>query len=393
MKKVISVIIALSIIFVNFNMSSCNDVNLYDNLNAVIIGEYESGEILYEYNIDEKIEIASITKLMTYLIAMDMITDGDISLDDIVEIGINPTKVGGSGFNLNKGEKVKLETLLDAIMIASGNDACVAVAEYIAGNEEEFVKMMNNKAKLLGLNSAVYYNSSGMPIITKEGLKIQNKMSVRDIFKLSRYMISKYPQMLAITDRTEIDIPERGYFKENTNPLIKEIPQVDGLKTGYTDKAGYCLIATLEIPKGNGNDENFRIISIAMGAKSEEERKERNKKIVNYVMDNYKKECVLSKDTPISKLEIQDAVNPDIEVYPKEDVFRLKKLEDSITTKVELNEKITVPISKGEKVGIVKVNHNGKLQEIDLIVMRDVAKAGFFTRMFRSLHNFILKLI
>ncbi len=392
MKKAISIIIAISIIFVNHNMSFCDEANFKENLTAVLIGEYESGEISYEYNVDEKIEIASITKLMTYLITMDKISNGDISLADIVDIGINPTKVGGSTFNLYRGEKVKLETLLDAIMIASGNDACVAIAEHISGNEEEFVKIMNNKAKLLGLNSAVYYNSSGMPVVTKEGKKIQNVMTVRDIFKLSKYMISTYPQILEITNRTEIDIPEREYFKENTNLLLKEIPLIDGLKTGYTDEAGYCLIATLEIPKGDNNDKEFRLISIAMGAKSEEERKERSWKIINYLMNNYKKQHVLSKNLPITKLEILDAINPDVEIFPKEDVFKLKKSGDSITTKVELNEKLIAPINKGEKVGIIKINHNGKAQEVDLIVKRDVKKAGFFTRIFRALQNFVLRI-
>ncbi len=392
MKKIITITLFLIIILGNLSIGFCDDINLKENLTALMIGEYDTEEILYEYNIDKKIEIASITKLMTYLVAMDVISSTDISMDDIVNIGINPTKVGGATFRLYKGEKVKLETLLDAIIIASGNDACVAIAEHITGSEEEFVKMMNDKAKTLGIKSAVYYNSSGMPVVTKEGKKIQNMMSVNDIFKLSRHIISKYPQILEITDRTEINISKRQYYKENRNPLLKEIPLVDGLKTGYTDKAGYCLVSTLRIPKNDKNDQSFRIISIAMGAKSEQERKEINKKIINYVMDNYKKEHVLSKDVPLSELEIVDAVNPHLEVFPKNDIFKIKKLEDTVSIKVELNEEITSPISKGEKVGRVLINHNDKIQEVDLIVKRDVKRANFFTRLFRVLQNFVLKI-
>lgn len=392
MKKTICIMIAVIIVSLNFNISFCDDIDLNENLTAVIIGEYDSGEILHEYNSDHEIEIASITKLMTYLVVMDKITSKSISLEDIVEIGLNPTIVGGSTFKLGKGEKIQLKTLIEAAIIASGNDACVAIAEHISGNEEEFIKLMNEKAQQLGLKSAIFYNSSGMPITTKENIKIQNKMNVIDIFNLSRHIVKKYPQILSLTNREDIDVPERDYYKENTNPLLKEIPLVDGLKTGYTDKAGYCLIATLEIPKGDDNDESFRIISIAMGAKSEEERKERNKKVVNYVMNNYKKQQVLSKDISISKLEILDAVNPDTDIFPKDDVFKLIKLGESVTTKVELNKEIIAPISKGEKVGRILINHNDKIQEVDLIVIRDIEKAGFFKRLFRSIQNFILKI-
>ena len=392
MKKIITITLVLIIILGNLNIGFCDDIDLKENLTALMIAEYDTGEILYEYNINKKIEIASITKLMTYLVAMDVISSTDISMDDIVNIGINPTKVGGATFRLYKGEKVKLETLLDAIIIVSGNDACVAIAEYITGSEEEFVKMMNEKAKTLGIKSAVYYNSSGMPIVTKEGKKIQNMMNVNDIFKLSRHIISKYPQILEMTDRTEIDIIERQYYRENKNPLLKEIPLVDGLKTGYTDKAGYCLVSTLRIPKNDENDQSFRIISIAMGAKSELESKEINKKIINYVMDNYKKEHILSKNVSLSELEIVDAVNPNLKVFPKDDIFKIKKLGDTFNIKLELNEKIIPPISKGEKVGKVLINHNDKIQEVDVIVKRDVKKADFFTRLFRVLQNFVLKI-
>lgn len=390
MKKTITNIIILILFFTN--ISFAEDGNLNKGLSAVLIGNYNTGEIIYQYNIDETIEIASITKLMTYTVAMDIISNGDSNLDDIVTIGKNPTMIGGSTFELKQGEKVELQTLLEAVLIASGNDACVAVAEYLVGSEEEFVKLMNEKVEELGLKSGKFINSSGMPIRTKEGDKIQNLMSVKDIFKLSRYVINKYPNILEITEKVNIDVPGREYFKENTNPLLKELEKVDGLKTGYTDKAGYCLISTLEIPKNNNNFEKFRIISIAMGAKTKEDRKEKSKVLLEYTINNYNNKQIISKNQVIEEIDIDNATKQKIQVYSKDNVVKLVNNNDKIETNICINKNIVAPLSKGDKIGKIEVYINGKKsEEVDLIVNRKVEKESFLIRLFRSIQNFILR--
>ncbi len=392
MRKTVILILIISIFFINVGF--CDNEMFNENLSAILIGDYDSGEILYDYNIDNPIEIASLTKLITYLIAMDMISTGSVDLNDIVKIGKNPTKIGGSTFKLREGEEIKFHILLEAILIASGNDACVAVAEHLAKNEEDFVRIMNQKAQDIGLESAVFINSSGMPKTTKQGKEIQNIMSVEDIFKLSRYIISRYPQILNITNKTEINIPERGYYKENTNPLLTEIPKVDGLKTGYTDKAGYCLISTLEIQKSKSNYQPFRIITITMGAKSMEDRKNYSKEILNYAIENYSRKLIISKDNINSNLYVNNAIDQNVEVYSKENVVKLVKKGDKIKTEIALNQNILAPLEKGQKVGKVYVyNNDKKIDEIDLIVNREVKKASFFTRFFRSIQNLLLKII
>ena len=187
----------------------------------------------------------------------------------MIYIDEDTTKVKGSSLELKEGESFTVNELLEALMVVSANDATYALAKYVAGSEEAFVNMMNDKAKSLGLNNTIYFNSTGLP----EG-EIQNMMSPRDIFILSRHIINKYPEILSLTTIPYIEIPSRGYKEQNTNPLLNEIIGVDGLKTGFTNKAGYCLVSTVNVHGTTNQDENFRLIGIVMGTKNEDKRKE-----------------------------------------------------------------------------------------------------------------------
>jgi len=390
MKKTV-VVVLITILFFS-NVTFADDKGLEEGLSAVLIGDYDTGEIMYQYNIDETIEIASLTKLMTYTLAMDIIASSDFSLEDMVTIGREPTRVGGSTFYLREGEKVRLQILLDAILIASGNDACVAIAEHLMGSEEEFVKLMNEKANEIGLKSANFINSSGMPKWI-EGKKTQNLMNIRDMFALSRYVIKNHPEILEITDRLDIDIPERKYFKENTNPLLKDIDEVDGLKTGYTDKAGYCLISTLEIAQNNNNDKNFRIISIAMGAESEAARKEKSKELLEYVISNYKKEYIVEKGELITNINVNNAKKQEVNVYAKSGLVKLINNKDKIETKISINKDLVAPMTKGEVVGKIHVYINDKkVEEVDLVITREVEETNFIMKFLRSLQNLLIKI-
>ncbi|EOD00540.1 D-alanyl-D-alanine carboxypeptidase family protein [Caldisalinibacter kiritimatiensis] len=382
MKKIFTFIIVITILFTNIAYA---DGNIEDGLKSVLLGEYKSGEIVYNYNVDTPMEIASITKLMTYLVTMDLVSEGKVGLDDIVTVSQNASRVGGSSFNLKAGERVKLSTLLDSILIVSGNDSCVAIAEYVAGTEEKFVEMMNKKAKDIGLKTARFLNSSGLP--EKDG---QNMMSTRDIFKLSRYVISKYPKILNATRMINLNVETRNFNKENTNSVLRKIPELDGLKTGYTDLAGYCLVSTLPVMQSSKNTENFRLIGIIMGAKSEEQRRNKTIELLKYGIDNYEKRKIILKNQVIETIKVYGAKNENLDLLASKDYSTIVKKGANISKDVEIKKDITAPVKKGEVIGKVTIYiDNKKEEEIELIASRTVYKANVFMRIFRYLMDLI----
>jgi len=362
--------------------------DLHENTRAVLLGEFESGEILYEYSIDTPVEVASLTKVMAYLVAMDQVSSGKVSLDDIVSISQKAAKTPGSSFKLKEGEELSLKVLLESIMIVSANDSCVAIAEHISGSEEEFVKLMNRKAKEIGLEKTQYYNSSGYPLKND----VENTMSTRDLFKLTRYVIDKYPQVLGITKVNKIFLDSRDYSGENTNPLLNLIKDVDGFKTGFTDKAGRCLITTIEVKENEKNKKPFRLIGIVMGTKSDEDRKDISKKLIEYGLDNYYYRQILDKNTAKKSINIVNAKKSNIEVFPKEDLYMLVKKGQPIQQSVVINEKIIAPIKAGTVVGKVTViNTKGQEQTVDLIVRENIQKKNVIDMIFDLIVNLFAK--
>ena len=269
------------------SVTFAENIGIENDVSAYLLGDFESGQIVEEYNIDVPLAIASITKLMTYTVVMDEIEKGNISMRDRVVIDKETEEISGSTFDLKEGEKFSVKTLLESALIVSANDSCVALAKYTAGDVSNFVNKMNEKAKEIGLKNTNYLNPSGLP--EKYG---QNTMSVRDIFKLSRYILEEYPEVLKITKKPRmsmgigLNIKDREFINKNTNPLLKEIDGVDGLKTGFTNEAGYCLVSTISV-KGSPECEDSRLIGIVMGTESEERRNEISKNLLDYGISNY----------------------------------------------------------------------------------------------------------
>lgn len=378
MKRIFSLALVILIAFNSIIYAE----NFDEEVNGVLLGEFDTGEILYQKNINKKFNIASITKLMTYIITMEAIEDGLADYEDVVVIGENPPKEWGSTFYLEEGDMLPLKTLLDSIMIASANDSCVAIAEYIAGSEENFVKLMNKKARELNLNNTKYINSNGLP----EANDNQNIMTIKEIYKLSRYVIKRYPEILDITDKRSIQIKWRKY-KPNTNPLLIDMPWVDGLKTGYTDSAGYCLVSTINIPKGETNDKDMRFIGVLMGAESEPKRKIKSMELLNYGINNYKYKRIISDNKGIT-VNIKNAKNMEVKAISKEEINILVKNEDVIKTKILLKEGVDAPIKKNEYIGKLQIYKNDiKNKEVALYSSRDIKKANIFVRLFRIIFN------
>jgi D-alanyl-D-alanine carboxypeptidase (penicillin-binding protein 5/6) len=238
------------------------DIDVSSDISAAISGDVETGEIFYQHNIDQVVPIASTTKIMTYLVAKEAIEKGEVSEKDKVIVSQYAADTKGSSFGLAAGEEISFGTLIDIILIVSGNDAAVAIAEHVAGSEEAFVEKMHETAERIGLTTAKFINPNGMPIDLEE--TDQNFMSTRDLFELARYIIKNYPEVIEITDRENLVLPERNYEKAATNPLLPENEIVDGFKTGYTDKAGLCLISTAPVVIQEDENMNRRVLSVVM---------------------------------------------------------------------------------------------------------------------------------
>lgn len=363
------------------------DIDVSSDIRAAISGDFETGEIFYEYNTSEVVEIASITKLMTYLVAREAVENKEVSFDDLVTISEHAATTEGSSFGISPGEEIKLGLLMDVILIVSGNDAAVAIAEHVSGSEEAFVQRMHEKANEIGITTAKFINPNGMPIDLEE--TDQNYMSTSDLFKLAKYVLEKYPEVTKVTDKEKLIIPERNYEKEATNPLLTELDAVDGLKTGYTDKAGLCLISTAKIVDENDSNKNRRVISIVMGAKSHMDRIQKSLDLLEDGMYNYAKEKLLSKDDLVDTIAVPDAVEMTLDVQPETDYYHLVKKNSEIKENLKYeNFENKAPINKGDLVGELEIYIEDKhIDTINLVASRDVEKAGFLTRAFRYLRD------
>ncbi len=373
MKRILSILLLLMILT---NSVALGEIGIEDNVRAYILADFETGQVLEQYNIDEVVEIASISKLMSYIIIMEEVSKGNIALDDIIKIDKDTTKIKGSSFKLKVGEEFTVKELIEAAMVVSGNDATYALAKHVAKIEEKFAQRMNEKAKEMGLKNTVFYNSTGLPVAQTN---VQNQMTTREIFQLSRYLIEKYPNVLQTAKIRAIEVVSRDFFQRNTNPLLDEIKEVDGLKTGFTNKAGYCYVSTFNIRGRKTKTKDLRLIAIVMGAKDLEIRDTMSKILVQYGMNNYSNRIFLDKEIPLKTLELPKADIIEVPIFPKEGFAKLIKNDDNMTINMDIKEDITLPIQKNSKVGEVKIEKDGEvIFKTDILIKEDVNKAKWY---------------
>lgn len=382
MKKRVFILIIVMILSINsiaFGFS-----NAQEKSRSYLLADYESGEIFKSYNIDTPIEIASITKLLSYYVIMDEISKGNISNNDIITIDKDIESVKGSSYKLKAGEKFTVDKLLKATIVISGNDATYAIAKHIAGSETEFVKLMREKAKSLGLVNAQIYNSSGLPI-NSDGL--QNKMTTREIFTLTRSLLKTYPQVLKLSRVPFISEPNRNFLELNTNPLLKNMEGIDGLKTGFTGKAGYCLVATLNIKGEIRRSEDIKLIGIVMGSKTYDDRTAAIREVMTYGKETYVKRIYTNKDQAINKVEYSNGDPMELSLYPKESFSKLIERDREIKYDIILDNK-KLPIEKNTILGRVTVYEDGRpVYSTDLINKEAVLEANSLTLIFRFYDN------
>ncbi len=384
MKKIRKLLSLCLVIIMFTNTNAFGEININENIKGALLGDLETGEVLYEYNINEQLAMASVTKIMTYLVMMDAVTKGEISLDDDVVISGHAAATEGSNFGILSGETIKLSLLVKGMLIVSGNDCATAIAEHIGKTEDNFVIMMNSKASELGLLSASFVNPHGLPIDDNE--TGQNHMSVSDIYKLVRHILSTYPQMLEITKEPQLVVTERNFNKTATNPILGIVEGVDGLKTGFTDKAGLCLVSTMPV---TGNGQDYRLIAILMGSETAEERLEKTKTLLEYGKNNFTMEKLADASQSMDSVYITNSKLGKVDIFPAQDYLKLVNKKDTVRTKITYNQEVKAPLSKGDKVGTISILVNDEeVGQVDATVNENIAKANIFIRILRFVSSF-----
>ncbi|MDC0522065.1 D-alanyl-D-alanine carboxypeptidase [Candidatus Pelagibacter sp.] len=362
--------------------------NSYSNIEikarTAILQDFLSGEILYEKDPDIQIYPASMTKIMTSIVAFDLIKSGNLSLDDKFIVSEKAWRLSTAGYSsmfIMIGDEVSVENLLHGIITASGNDACVALAEGIAGTEEEFAILMTTKAKELGMENTNFANSSGIN-------DPDNYSTVRDILKMSRYLIQKHPDfyewfsLLEFTwDRTGGDPITQG----NRNPLLYKNMGADGIKTGYLAVEKYSLASSL-IRNGR------RLIAVGSGFETKNSRSRESSKLLTYGLTNFDLVEINKSSETIDKVDVWLGKENQVDVYVNEDIFKTIKKAKKKLLKVALKYEgpIEAPIKKNDVIGKFRVVYDEELiGEYDLLAAKDVDKVNIFTRLIKSLNYLI----
>lgn len=379
MKKIIFILISLfSFIFIK----NVNAVEMDISAKSAILVDFNTGKVLYSKNENEPLAMASMTKVMSMLLIMEKIDDGSLKYDDIVEISTESSSMGGSQIFLNPGDKYKVIDLLKGVAMASANDAVVALAEKTYGSKEHFIEAMNKKAESLGLKNTHFVNVHGLDEEGHYSSAYDMSVMARELLKHEKILdfTRVYEEYLTKPDGSQI-------WLVNTNKLVRFYDGVDGLKTGFTQKAGYCLTAT-------GKKNNLRLISVVMGEESIEKRSSDTVKLLNYGFNTFKVNLIKNKSEILGKVNVQKGKKENVDVVLVNDLIELLNASDKPSNykfKI-LVDKITAPVKKGDVIGKVKVlNDNGVLiSQVDITVNENVLKANLWDLFKRNLkYNFV----
>lgn len=348
--------------------------------NAILM-DYDTGEYLFEKNITESVPPASMSKLMTVYILMSKIKNGSISLEDTFSVSENAWRLGGAATGgstmfLSIGDNVSVENLIKGIVIQSGNDACIVVAENISGSEEEFADLMNKTAKALGLKNSSFANSTGLP-------HPDQKMSMEDLAILSRHIIKEFPDLYHYF--SEKDFVYNNIKQGNRNPLLYSMSGADGLKTGHTEEAGFCLAASAV--KGDR-----RLIGVMSGMNSNKERSEESERLISWGFREFKNYKMFKQGQVIAQAKVWYGKDKKVDLVLDENVIKTihKSQIDKVETSAEFAEPIKAPIKAGQKLGELHISVAGQNPLIvPLVAAKDVEKVGLWGRFWANLKYFI----
>ncbi|MFC3286302.1 D-alanyl-D-alanine carboxypeptidase family protein [Litchfieldella rifensis] len=341
-----------------------------------ILMDAESGEVLAAHNADERLPPASLTKLMTAYLVEHELNQGNIAMDDMVNVSEKAWRTGGSKMFIEVGNQVSIQDLLYGIIIQSGNDASVAVAEHIAGGEQPFADLMNQHATRLGMQNTNFVNATGLP-------NPEHYSSARDLARLSRHIIEDYPEHYAIYAEKFFTYNE--IRQPNRNRLLWRDPSVDGLKTGHTDEAGYCLVASAK-------RDDMRLISVIMGTASEEARVQETQKLMSYGFRYYETLKLYDQGAVLNTPRIWGGAQNELRVGVEEDVSMTvpRGRSDELTARLNLQESISAPVQAGDRVGSLEIKMGDEvLGELPLVALETVEQGGFFKRLLDTIRQFI----
>ena len=354
------------------------------NARTAILQDYLSGKILFEKDADRQIFPASMTKIMTSIIAFDLLKSGELSLDDKFLVSENAWRLSQAGYSsmfIMVGDEISVENLLRGIIVSSGNDACIALAEGIAGTEEEFAIMMTEKAREIGMENTNFTNSSGINAP-------DNLSTVRDILIMSNYLIKNYPKYYEYYKETEFTWDRTGgdpIKQGNRNPLLYKNIGVDGIKTGYLAYEKYSLASTL---KRNER----RIIAVGSGFVSKNSRSKESLKLLTYGLTNFDTINIAKKDEIFDELEVWQGTQKTVKSYISEDVYKTipKAKKKYLKVSIDYQGPLKAPILKNDILGKVKISYKDEqIGEYDLLALEEVKRQNIISRFISSI-NFLI---
>ena len=375
--KILTIVITL---LITFNSNAAFEIKA----RTAILQDYLSGEILYEKDPDKSIYPASMTKIMTSIIAFDLIKNGDLTLDEKFLISENAWRLSSAGYSsmfIMVGDEVSVENLLKGIIIASGNDACVALAEGIAGTEDEFAIMMTAKAKEIGMKSTNFANSSGIN-------NTENVSTVRDIMIMSNYLIKEFPEEYKYFSEKEFTWDRTGgdpISQGNRNPLLYKTLGADGIKTGYLAVEKYSLASSVY---RNGR----RLIAVGSGFNTKNDRSKESAKLLTWGLTSFDLVEIAKSNTPIENIDVWLGKKKTVGAYVKNDIYKTipKARKKFLKISITYDGPIQAPIMKDDILGKLKVEYKNELiKEYDLFAFESVKKLNIFSRLMKSI-NFLI---
>ena len=349
--------------------------------NAILV-DFDTGSYIYTKNHDKKMAPASMSKLMTLYIVFDKIKNGSLSLEDTFTVSENAWRKGGAASGsstmfLKIGEEVSVENLLKGIIIQSGNDACITVAENIAGSEEDFAELMNETAEKIGLTNSSFANSTGWP-------HPDQQMSAEDLAKLSYLLIKDFNEYYHLFSQKEFT--HNGIKQGNRNPLLYSMPYADGLKTGHTDEAGFCLTASA-VKDGR------RLIGVMAGMNSNKERSEEAEKLLNFGFREFSNYKLLNKGDTLATINVWYGKDKTVDAVVAKDVVETvrKSLRNKYDMKLTYKEPLKAPIKKGDIIAKLTLTYpQGETKDINLVAKNDVDEVSVFKKFVANLKYLLL---
>ena len=354
------------------------------NARTAIVQDYLSGKILFEKDADRQIFPASMTKIMTSIIAFDLLKSGELSLDDKFFVSENAWRLSQAGYSsmfIMVGDQITVENLLRGIIVSSGNDACVALAEGIAGTEEEFAIMMTEKAREIGMENTNFSNSSGINAP-------DNLSTVRDILIMSNYLIKNYPNYYNYYKETDFTWDRTGgdpIKQGNRNPLLYKNIGVDGIKTGYLAYEKYSLASTI---KRNER----RIIAVGSGFETKNQRSKESLRLLTYGLTNFDTIKIAKKNEIFDEIEVWQGTQKTVKSYLNEDVYKTipKAKKKYLKVTIDYEGPLKAPILKNDIIGKVKISYKDELiGEYSLLAQENIKRQNFFSRFISSI-NFLI---